>query len=287
MEYPKTFFYSFGEGTLLVKATTAELDAIERALAPQIHVRAQFIEVPEELLTSVWESLGLGKAENSTLPSILSSPAYRAVLKPLTSDPRCQTLGDGSVVTLSGRQTQLQTIDLVAVVTGIDPRALTPPGVSGGNGYVTTNFPSGTTLDMVPIATNGYEVHLTVIPSVVEFLAYDEPTNPVTVYIDGKEQKIIQPLPHFRVRSVTNSVTVWDGQTLVLGGLVSRETADPAGPGTQPAPAASGGGSTRSAANNGEKKKQLLVFVTPTLIDAAGNRIHPDTEPPTPVGSQK
>ena len=30
------------------------------------------------------------------------------------------------------------------------------------------------------------------------------------------------PLPHFRVRQVITSAIVWDGQTVVLGGLISE-----------------------------------------------------------------
>ena len=30
------------------------------------------------------------------------------------------------------------------------------------------------------------------------------------------------PLPHFRIRQVTTSVIVWDGQTVVLGGLIAE-----------------------------------------------------------------
>ncbi len=30
------------------------------------------------------------------------------------------------------------------------------------------------------------------------------------------------PLPHFRIRSVATTCDVWDGQTIVLGGLISE-----------------------------------------------------------------
>ena len=62
------------------------------------------------------------------------------------------------------------------------------------------------------------------------------------------------PLPHFRLRLDIPSVTVWDGQTLVLSvpknfGRVSSET-------------------------NNTPGKTLIMFVTPRIVDAAGIPAH-------------
>jgi len=56
---------------------------------------------------------------------------------------------------------------------------------------------------------------------------------------------------------MSTSVQVWDGQTVVLGGSVSE--------------------SVRTTS----KKKNLLVFITPTLIDPAGNRLHTEKDMPS------
>ena len=86
---------------------------------------------------------------------------------------------------------------------------------------------------------------------------------------DGRKQIVLvpdQPLPIFRKRQIVSSATVKDGHTLVLAGGSSQFYANPTRnqrlqPGTKPP--------TNSAPTH------LLIFVTPTLIDAAGNRINP------------
>ena len=58
-----------------------------------------------------------------------------------------------------------------------------------------------------------------------------------------------------------------DGQTLVLANPTVTETFKKPD------------GSTETKDVSGTQKKQLIVFVTPTLVDETGNRIHRDDEP--------
>ena len=77
------------------------------------------------------------------------------------------------------------------------------------------------------------------------------------------------PLPIFRMRQVVSSAVVWDGQTLVLeGGAATYET-----PGKGKLP--TGIAAPPTAAG---PRKRLLIFITPTLIDPAGNRVHSPEE---------
>jgi len=85
------------------------------------------------------------------------------------------------------------------------------------------------------------------------------------------------PLPHLRIRQVTASVNVYDGQTVVLGHLAGE-----------------GGNKLKAQApilgdlpvvgrlfrnEIGEiEKTDLLILVTPTIVDPAGNRIHPQNQ---------
>jgi general secretion pathway protein D len=87
-------------------------------------------------------------------------------------------------------------------------------------------------------------------------------------------------LPEFTVREVTTTVNVWDGQTVVLGGLIQS------GPNTEnenkvpvlgDIPIL---GRLFSSTYKLETKRNLMVFVTATLIDPAGNRVHSDDELP-------
>jgi type II secretory pathway component GspD/PulD (secretin) len=87
------------------------------------------------------------------------------------------------------------------------------------------------------------------------------------------------PLPIFRLRQVVTSAVVWDGQTLVLsGGSMAFDDV-----GEKLTPEISGQkGATRLLRPNAPspQRKSLLVFVTPTIIDPAGNRVHSPEDMP-------
>jgi type II secretory pathway component GspD/PulD (secretin) len=106
---------------------------------------------------------------------------------------------------------------------------------------------------------------MNVIVRLNEILGYDAP--PKT---DPKNAKGLKPLPRYGVRELTANPIVWDGQTIMLSG-----------------------GSTTENPNKGQTKVRfvgdplfgrfvrresaatnLVIFVTPTIIDPAGNRVH-------------
>jgi general secretion pathway protein D len=87
------------------------------------------------------------------------------------------------------------------------------------------------------------------------------------------------PLPHFRLRQVTTSVVVWDGQTVVLGGLIgesSNKNKDKV-PLLGDLPVF---GRLFRSESSQTQKRNLVIFVTPTIIDPAGNRKHSQEEMP-------
>jgi general secretion pathway protein D len=77
--------------------------------------------------------------------------------------------------------------------------------------------------------------------------------------------------------AATNNV--YDGQTLVLGGLVSEQITafKDKVPVLGDLPLV--GGLFRSESKNAQKRN-LLFFITPTIIDPAGNRVHSADEMP-------
>ena len=81
--------------------------------------------------------------------------------------------------------------------------------------------------------------------------------------------------------SATNAVAVsaWDAKTTVVG-AGAAEVEDKSQRGAAGA-TKKGRKSQRDAAGATKKiRKHLLVFVTPTIVDAAGNRVHSDEELP-------
>ena len=139
----------------------------------------------------------------------------------------------------------------------------------------------GPVLDVIPcVLSDGFTINLTLVPTLTEFVGYD---NPNTVLASGvlPADAVLVPtvLPRFRVRQVVSAVNVWDGQTVVLGGLLAETvtTIKDQVPVLGDLPLL---GRLFRSQSKTTAKKNLLIFVTPTLIDPAGNRLHSEDEMP-------
>jgi general secretion pathway protein D len=78
---------------------------------------------------------------------------------------------------------------------------------------------------------------------------------------------------------MSTSLQVWDGQTVVLGGLLSERVITIKDQVPMLADLPLLGRLFRSESKT-TTKKNLLVFVTPILIDPAGNRLHSEEDMP-------
>ena len=138
----------------------------------------------------------------------------------------------------------------------------------------------GPILDVVPyVLADGYTINMALIPSVTVFNGYDTP--PVIPNVTGNLNVVQLPvvLPDFTVRQVVTTVNVWDGQTVVLGGLISStiQSTKEQVPVIGDLPLV--GGLFQSSSKT-TQKKNLMIFVTATIVDPAGNRVHSDDELP-------
>jgi type II secretory pathway component GspD/PulD (secretin) len=301
---PNQVYYTQGTGVLRVRASPEELDRIARALdalikAPQqITIDAKFIEAPEEFVKQI-ENLTRGTEITAVGVTnemrILSDPQARTLVHALEKTPEADVLSTPKVTTLSGRQTQIQQVEIKTVLTGIDPGAVATPGrtaadVTNASPFLSAPVPVGPTLDLIPtVAEDGYTVQLTTIASLVEFLGYDKPTNTVPVYVEGRKRNVEEPRPRLRTRQATGGASVYDGQSLLLIGPAATVTNRFAGkvPVVGDIPLV---GRLFRREGTFTVSKRLLILITPTLIDPAGNVIHtpgdlpfdPDSVPPQP-----
>lgn len=224
-------------------------------------------------------NIRVSAALGTRLTGVLSDAQYRSVLRALEQRAGVDVIAAPKVVTLSGRQAQIQIADMKSVVSGVNPEALRKEGgsaLTNASPFTTVTVPVGPTLDLVPSVTaDGSSVDLTVIPSVTEFLGYDEPPKDgkVRVWEDGKSRLVPLPLPHFRVRQMQTRVRINDGQTLVLGGLPVEETRVTRDKVPVLGDLPLTGRLFRSESRQ-VVKKTLLVFVTATVVDPAGNPVH-------------
>jgi type II secretory pathway component GspD/PulD (secretin) len=143
--------------------------------------------------------------------------------------------------------------------------------------------PFGQVLDVIPwVSADGYTIQMNIVPTFTEFLGYDiEAARQFRTVVPNLPVQDT-PLPRFRARQVATTAIVWDGQTVVLGGLIAenvRKTREKV-PVLGDIPFV--GRLFRSEAAD-STKKNLVIFVTPTIIDPAGNRVHsPDNLPYDP-----
>jgi type II secretory pathway component GspD/PulD (secretin)/tetratricopeptide (TPR) repeat protein len=237
-----------------------------------------------------------------TLTGILTDPQFRMVLRALQQRDGTDLLNEASVTTLSGRQTEIQVVDLRTIVSGVSLNqtaaggggGVAGGGVTGGGGaigstvsYPLSTIPIGPTLDVIPyVSADGFTIQMTIIPTITEFLGYDDPGQfvPQAQSVAGGGGPALPitavlPLPHFRVRQVTTSAIVWDGQTVVLGGLITENVTKfkDQVPVLGDLPLV---GRLFRNESSQTQKKNLVIFVTPTIIDPAGNRYHSEEEMP-------
>lgn len=175
---------------------------------------------------------------------------------------------------------------------------------------VTPSFPTdfttrklGVSLEVEPqIGPDGYTIDLSLSPEVVDFdgfINYGSPIfapqrnlvagaagaalNPLDVLNANQfftptlltENTINQPI--FSVRKVTTSVSIWDGQTVALGGLIREDVqkVNDKVPVLGDIPLA--GALFRSEIDQ-KIKQNLIVFVTARLMDAAGQPLRPEDD---------
>lgn len=256
--------------------------------------------VSDTLLTGGISSANDGIPAIATITGILTDPQFRVVIRALEERGGSDVLSAPKVTTLSGRQTQIAVLDLVRIVTDVDLEQTGSGGGGnnnndngGGTGVVATTIefftqtlPFGPVLDVLPsVSADGYSIQMTIIPTITEFLGYDDPGDfvPQAQSVGGATVGIpltaVLPLPRFRLRQVTTSCNVWDGQTVMLGGLITDNVSKTKAKVPMLGDLPFFGRLFRSESSQ-STKKNLMIFVTPTIIDPAGNRMHTDEEMP-------
>lgn len=168
-------------------------------------------------------------------------------------------------------------------------------GGGGGGGFpVTPATPTafetrntGVTLEIEPnVGANDYVIDLRFAPEIVEFegfINYGSPItspasdafgNPVTVTIT--ENRIEMPV--FSSRRVSTGITIYDGHTVAVGGLMREDVQDIEDKVPVLGDIPIIGRLFQSSAHN-HIKSNLIIFVTANLIDASGRNIRSEDNP--------
>jgi beta-lactamase regulating signal transducer with metallopeptidase domain len=303
---PKAIFYNDRLGMLFVRATQRDLDAVEKIIQnladapPQIHIKARFIELsgsvaanlyldsfnaesihpaPDDLPQPNRDTLNHHKftmigSWNTPFKGIMTEAQFHTALRTLESTPGVEELAEPEVTTISGRQIQMRATTIITVITNVAyQKTATNSSITPQMDQVET----GPVLEVVPyVLSDGYTINLKTTASLTDFLGYDKP--PVEHIPKGDTSVHLQEvLPGFRVQQATANLNLWDKQTIVLGKLQKHFYVDGKEVGAEPDYFVK---TKKSRGQPDEVDKELLVFITVTLVDPAGNRIHSDEEMP-------
>ena len=228
-----------------------------------------------------------------SVAGVFTNPQFQVVLRALNQKKGVDLISAPKVTTQSARKA---TIEIVREF--LYPTQFTAPEASASAGSQFTPSvptapsgwtmkPTGITLEVVPtLGPDNYTIELELAPRVIEFdgfINYGSPINatvqaqgiyslvaPTSKTFEATANTINQPV--FSVREVTTQVSVYDGQTVVMGGLMREDVqkVEDKVPLLGDIPLA--GRLFRSSADQ-HTKRNLIMFVTAGLLDPAGQPV--------------
>jgi general secretion pathway protein D len=246
------------------------------------------------------------------LSGVFTDPQFQVVIRALNQKKGIDLLSAPKITTKSGQRAVIEIVREFRYPTQFtEPKVPDIQGRGSSNSTSTTialpvvgpstpsNFETrntGVTLEVEPVVgPDGITIDLNLVPQVVEFegfINYGSPistVNPallgflgVPAVALGTNQSIVltdnvinQPI--FSTRKVTTSVSVWDGQTVVLGGLMREDVqkVEDRTPFLGDIPMVG-----RLFRTNVDQhiKRNLIIFVTARLVNPAGQPVNQTEE---------
>lgn len=214
--------------------------------------------------------------------SILTNPQLEMVLHLLQQSGRADVLSAPKVTTKSGTEATIKVVTEYIYPTEftVTPITATAAGGAGaaqivGGVVEPGSFETrevGVILTVLPeVSPEGQMINLTLTPEVVSEPEWHDYGS---VYRDaqGNEQRLNMQQPFFHTRTISTSIQIYNGATVVMGGMITerRVGADDKIPFLGDIPLL--GRLFRSRYETSEKRN-LLIFVTARLVDPAGRPI--------------
>ncbi|MDX2080410.1 MAG: Amuc_1098 family type IV pilus outer membrane protein [Terrimicrobiaceae bacterium] len=239
------------------------------------------------------------------LSGIFSNAQFQVVIRALNQQKGVDLMSAPKVTTQSGKKAVIKVVRNFPYPTEFEPPQ--PPNVQNGtsltirslgfisDGIVTPTTPTafetrdiGVTLEVEPqVGPDNYTIDLNLSPEVVEFDGFINYGSPilgptfVPLAVNPIQTSVLTPnvinQPIFSTRKVTTSVSIWDGQTVALGGLIREDVqkVEDKVPILGDIPLA--GRLFRSNVDQ-KIKRNLIIFVTARLMDAEGRPVRRDDE---------
>jgi general secretion pathway protein D len=237
-----------------------------------------------------------------SLAGVFTDPQFQLVIRALSQKKGVDLMSAPSVTCRSGQRAVVEVIREFIYPTEFDPPQIPQTvgststfdggGIGGGGGSgsypVTPTTPTafemrpvGVRMEVDPVlGPDGYTIDLNLAPEVTEFegfINYGSPIqtsasdafgNPTQITLT--ENRIEQPI--FSTRKVTTSVTIWDNQTVAIGGLIREDVQDVEDKVPLLGDIPILGRLFQSKAED-HFKRNLMIFVTAKLIDPSGQPV--------------
>ncbi|MCB1097977.1 MAG: type II and III secretion system protein [Verrucomicrobiae bacterium] len=242
-------------------------------------------------IDSLLEGASSGGSQKSPavigVSGVFTDPQFQTVLRALSQKKGVDLASSPSVVVRSGERASILLVREFIYPTEFDPPEIPQEfggaAAGGGSFPVTPTTPTafetrnvGTTFEVEPvISQDGTSVELNLAPAVVEFEGFVNYGSPITT-VEGGETIVLTenriPQPIFRVVQLSTTVSIWNNNTVVIGGLVSDEvsTINDKTPIFGDLPFL--GSMFRSKVTD-QRRRALIFFVTVKVVDPGGQPI--------------
>lgn len=247
-----------------------------------------------------------------SVAGVLTDPQFALVIRALAQRKGVDLMSAPSVTTKGGQRATIEVVREFIYPTEFDPPQIptnvgaTTGTAGGGGGAIPVTPTTPTAFEMRPVGVrmevdptvgaDGYTIDLNLAPEVTEFdgfINYGSPIYSVTggtpifdalfnvigftpsTRVELTPNVINQPV--FSIRKVQTAVTIWDGQTVVLGGLIREDVQDVEDKVPVLGDLPFFGRLFKSTVED-HFKRNLMIFVTAKIIDPAGQPINPNMQ---------
>ena len=239
-----------------------------------------------------------------SVAGVFTNPEFQIVLRALNQKKGVDLISAPKVTTQTSRKATIEIVREFLYPTqfaapeaqGSAGSQFTPSVPTAPSGW--TMKPTGITLEVLPtLGPDNYTIELELAPRVIEFdgfINYGSPINatvqaqgiyaaiaPTSKTFEATANTINQPV--FSIREVTTQVSVYDGQTVVMGGLMREDVQKVEDKVPLLGDIPHVGRLFRSSSEQ-HTKRNLIMFVTASLLDPAGQPVVPseDEDPISP-----
>jgi len=221
-----------------------------------------------------------------TFASVLTNPELQLAINAISQKGHADVLSSPRVTTKNNEQATIKVIEEIRYPQAYEANQIQTYGGIGANGAAVVNAQPinvtvftpadfqtrevGVILNVTPtIGPDGYTIDLTLVPEVSELTEWHD---------YGTQNGLNASQPFFSTRTVTSKLVVWDGETVVLVGLIKERLTDfnDKIPVLGDIPLI---GKLFQSKGTSSAKQNLMIFVTARIVDSSGRPIHKKEKP--------